>query len=207
MPSTPFIDGLPGSDRLVRRLSALCSQEIVEALRQHMTDAYYRAPMRLVDAGLPRIIASLQAEGVLVHALTSRAATWRLAGLGDHNEKVLEVLTQHGVCFSSFSPAQLAELGVSGANTPAGGVLYAGGELVDKAALMQRVTRGAVATLVDNSAHKLVRATSRGQACVHGVHFTAAWAREASDAERRRWIVELRRDDVDLPAVDPDEGI
>ena len=44
------------------------------------------------------------------------------------------------------------------------------------------------ATLVDNSASKLCKATEPGGACVHGVHFTAAWAREASDAERRKWI-------------------
>ena len=35
-------------------------------------------------------------------------------------------------------------------------------------------------------------ATSLGRACVHGVHFTRAWAREASDAERRRWITTQR---------------
>ena len=45
------------------------------------------------------------------------------------------------------------------------------------------VTDGDAATLVDNSEHKLVRATSLGRACVHGVHYTAAWSKEAMSAE------------------------
>jgi len=186
MPSAPFIDGLPGSDALVRRLRALCGQEVLAGLRQRMVEAYYDAPVALVDAGLPEIIASLRARGVRVHGLTSRGATREVWAYADHNDKVIDALSRHQIKFSPLPPSRLGELG---ANTRAGGILYAGGEHVDKSAVMQQVTAGAPATLVDNSEHKLVKATTVGRgACVHGVHFTAAWAREASDAERRRWI-------------------
>ena len=159
----------------------------------------------------------------------------------------VEALERHRVCFSPLADEFCGE---HGDNTKAGGILYAGGEQMNKAVLMQKVTRGAPSTLVDNSegplvqtaVHpclmtplggsrgsaraywpeitapaarklavalaarsqaapipalhrqetKLFKATSLGRACVHGVHFTRAWAREASDAERRRWITTQR---------------
>ena len=184
MPAVPFIDGLPGSDALVRRL--LLPEDMLETLRQRMREAYYRAPITLVDAGLPTLIADLRARGVRVHGLTSREAgpptfAW-------HNRLVVEALRQHHVHFSSLPP-QLG-LGNDALNTAAGGILYSGG--ANKGVLMQRVTRGLPSTLIDNSERKLWKATSLGRACVHGVHFTAAWAREASDAERRSWIATQR---------------
>ena len=191
MPAAPFIDGLPGSDALVRRL--LLPEEMLEALKQQMREAYYRAPITLVDAGLPTLIADLRARGVIVHGLTSREAgpptfAWQApTEPAWHNRLVVEALRQHHVHFSSLPP-QLG-LGNDALNTAAGGILYSGG--ANKAVLMQRVTRGQPSTLIDNSERKLWKATSFGRACVHGVHFTAAWAREASDAERRSWIVSL----------------
>ena len=45
--------------------------------------------------------------------------------------------------------------GEHGDNTKAGGILYAGGEQMNKAVLMQKVTRGAPSTLVDNSEERV----------------------------------------------------
>ena len=186
MPATPFIDGLPGSDALTRKL-VLCGDRVLTALRREMTEAYYEAPLKLVDDGFPYLISYLRARHVVVYGLTSRGTkqgpfTW-------HNEQISSALASHCVRFSEL-PAE--HLGVHGANTKAGGVLYAGGSGSHKAALMQRITRGAPSTLVDNSAGKLVKATSVSRACIHGIHFTAAWSREASDSERRQWITNLR---------------
>ena len=50
MPATPFIDGLPGTDALVRKL-VLCGETVHAALRRKMIEAYYSAPLTLVDAG------------------------------------------------------------------------------------------------------------------------------------------------------------
>ena len=186
MPATPFIDGLPGSDALNRKLDALCGDDIRRVLRQRMVEAYYRAPLKLVDPGLPALISDVQARGVRIHGLTSRGSQrdqWEYAW---HNTQVIDALARHGVRFSTLD---VEHVGSHGFNTPAGGILYCGGDpAADKAAVMQHVTGGDPATLVDNSASKLCKATALGRACVHGVHFTAAWGREASDAERRRWI-------------------
>ena len=184
MPATPFIDGLPGSDALVRRLT-LCSERVLAALREKMEEAYYSAPITLVDDGLPALIDDLRARGVLVHGLTSRGRSQTEFSHAWHNHCVVAALESHDVRFSPLAPEQCGE---QGDNTKAGGILYAG-EQFDKAVIMQQVTNGAPSTLVDNSQNKLFKATSLGSACVHGVHFTAAWAREASDAERRRWIL------------------
>lgn len=188
MPATPFIDGLPGSDALVRKL-VLCGETVHAALRRKMIEAYYSAPLTLVDAGLPRLIADLRGRGVSVHGLTSRGSSSSHFPFAWHNAQVVEALERHRVCFSPLADEFCGE---HGDNTKAGGILYAGGEQMNKAVLMQKVTRGAPSTLVDNSETKLFKATSLGRACVHGVHFTRAWAREASDAERRRWITTQR---------------
>lgn len=126
MPSTPFIDGLPGSDRLMRRLAALCGEDVLVALRQRMEAAYYAAPIHLLDDGLPSVIESLRARGVHTFGLTSRSAsqaTWEYAW---HNAKIVEALTQAGI---SFSPLPTEHEGEHGANTAAGGILYAGGDV------------------------------------------------------------------------------
>ena len=65
---------------------------------------------------------------------------------------------------------------------------------------MQRVTDDA-ATFVDNSEHNLELATSLGRACVHGVHYTAAWSKDASDKERREWILKIS------PPLDNEEQV
>ena len=188
MPATPFIDGLPGSDALCRRL-ALCGEEVHNALRRRMEVAYYDAPLSLVDAGLPGVIADLQARGVSIYGLTSRGRRQEQWSYAWHNSRVVGLLAQHTIRFSTLADEHL---GPHGENTEAGGILYAGAvhpAYNNKVVLMQAVTRGAPSTLVDNSASKLCKATELRRACVHGVHFTAAWAREATDAERRKWIV------------------
>ena len=186
MPSTPWIDGLPGSDALNRKLDVLCGEKVRKLLRQRMVEAYYTAPLKLVDPGLPALIRDVQARGVSIHGLTSRGnrrEQWEYAW---HNAQVVDAIARHGVRFSRLDERHL---GPHGVNTAAGGILYCGGDVsADKAAVMERITDGLPATLVDNSASKLCKATEPGGACVHGVHFTAAWAREASDAERRKWI-------------------
>ena len=185
MPEAPFIDGLPGSDALVRKLT-LCGEAVMSTLRARMVEAYYSAPIRMVDDDLPDLISHLRFRGVFVYGLTSRGRT---LDINWHNHRVVDALLSHRVRFSEL-PAE--HMGRDGVNTKAGGILYAGGEHVNKAILMNRLTGGvAPATLIDNSAGKLFKATSFGRSCVHGVHFTAAWAREASDSERRRWIREL----------------
>jgi hypothetical protein len=198
LPKTPFIDGLPSSDRFTNRLEALCSGEVLAALRERMEQAYYAAPITLVDESLPEVIASLKQRGVRVYGLTSRGRDPLSYTFAWHNAKVVEALAQNGVEFSPLPQDQLTH----GDNTEAGGIIYAGGdELADKAVLMQRVTDGDAATLVDNSEHKLVRATSLGRACVHGVHYTAAWSKEASDKERREWILKIS------PPLDNEEQV
>ena len=116
-----------------------------------------------MDESLPEVIASLKERGVRVYGLTSRGRDPLSYTFAWHNAKVVEALAQNGVEFSPLPQDQLTH----GDNTEAGGIIYAGGdELTDKAVLMQRVTDGDAATLVDNSEHKLVRATSLGRACV-----------------------------------------
>ena len=185
MPATPFIDGLPGTDALVSRLSFLYGEHVLSPLRRRMVEAYYSAPVILVDAGLPALISHLRARSVRVYGLTSRGASEEQFEYAWHNAHVVNALVEAQVVFSQLPPDLT---GVHGDNTAAGGILYAGGEQVDKAVIMHSITRGKPATLIDNSARKLRKATSLGRACVHGIHFTAAWAREASDSERRRWI-------------------
>jgi len=62
MPATPFIDGLPGTDALMSKLS-LCGDVVLSALRREMEEEYYRAPMMLVDAGLPSLISDCASAG------------------------------------------------------------------------------------------------------------------------------------------------
>ena len=64
-----------------------------------------------------------------VHGLTSRGATREVWAYADHNDKVIDALSRHQIKFSPLPPSRLGELG---ANTRAGGILYAGGEHVDK---------------------------------------------------------------------------
>ena len=64
-----------------------------------------------------------------VHGLTSRGATRETWAFADHNDKVINALSRHQINFSPLPPSRLGELG---ANTRAGGILYAGGEHVDK---------------------------------------------------------------------------
>ena len=146
MPATPFIDGLPGSDALVRRL-ALCSEQVLAALRQKMVEAYYAAPLTLVDDGLPELIEDLRDRGVIVHGLTSRGMSQTEFAHAWHNRQVVAALESHSI---RFSPLAKDNCGEHGDNTKAGGILYAGGQL-DKAVIMHQVTHGAPSTLVDNS--------------------------------------------------------
>jgi hypothetical protein len=82
MPATPFIDGLPGSDALVRKL-VLCGETVHAALRRKMIEAYYSAPLTLVDAGTtapaprPSTSADSPSSGLRLHAARGRTTPCR----------------------------------------------------------------------------------------------------------------------------------
>ena len=102
----------------------------------------------------------------------------------------VEALERHRVCFSPLADEFCGE---HGDNTKAGGILYAGGEQMNKAVLMQKVTRGAPSTLVDNSEGPLVQTAvhpclmtppggSRGSARAYWPEITAPAARKLAVA-------------------------
>ena len=185
IPDTPFIYGMPGPDVFLEALSP-CEKSAMSWLGSRMEAAYYAAPLKLVSKLLPSVIRDLQVQGWHVYALTSR-------GTGNvpydwHARLVVDFLAAADV---KFSPLQrhVAHLGNE---TVAGGMLFVGGELNNKADLIvQVVPTGASAVLIDNTRRKLEQAllsTDPSAACLIGVHFVGAKRHEQDDASRREWL-------------------
>ena len=198
MPETPFIYGMPESDAFLARLEP-CEQAALQDLRPRMEAAYYASPLRLVDPGLPRLIASLRADGKAVHGLTSRATgpveyEW-------HNFVALDFLSAANIRFSDFPRG-------AGNNTSIGGLKFVGGENQNKGSFIASLAResSGAAVLVDNTLSKIEHAAQA--ACLQGVHFTAAHQIEQSASSRRDWIcTQLAELGTRCPACQANEEI
>jgi len=197
MPDTPFIYGLPGSDAFLKKLqTAECPS--YNNLTKRMEEAYYNARETLVDPDMPALIAGLRSQDKQVFALTSRSLN---SSVSWHNDVVLRALDRYGVSFSELSPRTTSP---AVRRSTIGGVIFAGSEEADKAVHMAAlVPEGAVVALVDNSLEKVERALENGDACLHGIHFTPAYDRERSDADRHAWLCGLKSEDA---AIDCDIG-
>ena len=178
MPDTPFIFGMPGSDRFIEELDP-CLMAALPKLAARMEASYYAASLQLVDFAFPRIIAEMKRD-VRVVALTSRH-TGANADYEAHNFQVIDFLAAAGV--------QLSLTG-AGNDTAIGSVVFAQGEKVNKGHIIKDLLRnpGSKAALVDNTLGKLEAALAVSDLCLVGVHLTAAFDLEQSDMSRKQWI-------------------
>eukprot|EP00438_Fugacium_kawagutii_P022128 Skav230287 [mRNA] locus=scaffold2934:13073:13834:- [translate_table: standard] len=185
MPDTPFIFGMPGSDRFVANLDP-CLKAAMPQLLARMEASYYAAPLQLVDPALPEIIAKINDE-MRVLLLTSRH-TGVAADYEAHNFRVIDFLAAARVEFSRLA------VGV-GNDTAIGGIIFAQGEKINKGKIIKDMLKNRTlkAALVDNTLGKLKDAVAVPDLCLVGIHLTASHQLEQNDVARKRWMCkELR---------------
>ncbi len=148
MPDTAFIYGLPGTDSFIKNLDP-CLKAFMPKLGPKMEASYYAAPLQLVDPNFPSVVAKMREDKMRVLALTSRRTG--VQEKDQENLRVIEFLNTTGVKLSALP-------GGFGNDTVIGGIIFAGGEKVNKGMIIkQLLEQDAKAALVDNTLKKLLQ--------------------------------------------------
>eukprot|EP00298_Acanthocystis_sp_HF-20_P000194 c10247_g1_i1.p1 GENE.c10247_g1_i1~~c10247_g1_i1.p1 ORF type:complete len:261 (+),score=92.57 c10247_g1_i1:88-870(+) len=183
MPITPFIYGLPKSDAFVSALDS-CEMKFIRELSHKMEDAYYLAPLQLVDPELPTFINQLRNSGKKVFALTSRHLSDE-EPTQTQNLKLLQNLNDFGI---QFSHIQNHVNNTSYSNTTIGTIFWAGSESANKGDVIKAIAGNQQAILIDNTLKKITTAIATEETCINGIHFLGAYFREEPISKMRSWV-------------------